>query len=229
MTEAESQAGMARVTQAFGLLLLVIFTSICFQLAAPSETWARIVTIALQGGVLVLALQVSRTHLLHNRSMTAAVLLAMTLGVVAVLVTAGNAAALAHAIALGITVFAIAAITLGIAAEARAHGGVNIRTVAGGLSIYLLLGMLFSTTYQLVDDLSSGGFFQQAGDPTTAEFLYYSFITLTTTGFGDLTAATDVGRSITVAEALIGQIYLVTVVALIVANLRPQRRQDAST
>ena len=43
----------------------------------------------------------------------------------------------------------------------------------------------------------------------------------TTVGYGDLVAATDLGRSVAISEALIGQIYLVTVVALIVGNLRP--------
>jgi hypothetical protein len=49
--------------------------------------------------------------------------------------------------------------------------------------------------------------------------VYFSFTTLTTAGFGDLTARTDLGHTLTVFEALIGQIYLVTVVSLIVSNL----------
>ena len=56
-------------------------------------------------------------------------------------------------------------------------------------------------------------------------WFYYRFVTLTTTGFGDLTAATDVGRALTITEALIGQIYLVTVVALIVTNIGPGRAE----
>jgi hypothetical protein len=54
---------------------------------------------------------------------------------------------------------------------------------------------------------------------TTKNFLYFSFVTITTVGYGDLTAGTSLGCSIAIAEALTGQIYLVTVVAAIVGVL----------
>jgi hypothetical protein len=53
-------------------------------------------------------------------------------------------------------------------------------------------------------------------------YLYFSFTTLTTVGFGDLTAGSDAGRMLAVMEALLGQLYLVTVVAFIVATRRPR-------
>lgn len=218
---------MTERTQAYGLLFLVIFISLCFQLAAPSAPWARIVTIVLQGGALLLALYVSRVKLLLNSWAASVVVAATVTGVVVVLLVNRDAEAPGHAIALAFLVFAIVAIALGVVAEARGSGSVNLRTVAGGLCIYLLLGMTFSMTSQLVADLSSEQFFSQVAHPSPNQFLYFSFVTLTTTGFGDLTAATSVGRSITVAEALIGQIYLVTVVALIVANLGRGRAQAA--
>jgi hypothetical protein len=49
---------------------------------------------------------------------------------------------------------------------------------------------------------------------------YYSFVTLTTVGYGDMATATDLGHTLSVFEALLGQIYLVTVVSLIVTNIR---------
>ena len=63
----------------------------------------------------------------------------------------------------------------------------------------------------------------QQTDATNADFLYFSFITLTTVGYGDLTAADNLGRSVAVLEALTGQVYLVTIVALLVGNLVPRR------
>ena len=51
------------------------------------------------------------------------------------------------------------------------------------------------------------------------DHLYFSFVSLTTVGYGDLTPISDLGRMIAVSEALIGQLFLVTVVALVVGNI----------
>ena len=60
---------------------------------------------------------------------------------------------------------------------------------------------------------------------TVADYLYFSFVTQTTVGYGDLTAAGGFGRALAVLEALIGQLYLVTVIALLVSNLGSARRR----
>jgi hypothetical protein len=206
-------------THAYGLLLLVIFVSLIFQLAAPSTGWARAVAIVLQAGTLVLALRVSRTRALLSEQTTLVVIGASILALAVVIFIDQDAGAPAHAIGLAMVAFAVAAIALGVIAEVREQRGVNLRTVFGVLCIYLLLGTLYSTSYALISDLSSSPFFVQVSDPTSNEFLYFSFVTMTTTGYGDLTAATDLGRSVAIAEALNGQIYLVTVVSLMVANL----------
>ena len=62
-----------------------------------------------------------------------------------------------------------------------------------------------------------------ATDPHGIDFLYFSFVTMTTVGYGDLTAAGDLGRMLAVTEALIGQLYLVTVVALVIGNIGQER------
>jgi uncharacterized membrane protein len=82
--------------------------------------------------------------------------------------------------------------------------------------------------YAAVNTIGDESFFVEVANPNRADFLYYSFTTLTTTGFGDFTAASELGRTLSVVEAMTGEIYLVTVVALIVSNLRPRRRLDAA-
>lgn len=72
--------------------------------------------------------------------------------------------------------------------------------------------------------LESGALFAQHTAESTKNFLYFSFVTITTVGYGDLTAASNLGRSLAIAEALTGQIYLVTVVAAIVGGLGARRR-----
>jgi drug/metabolite transporter (DMT)-like permease len=101
---------------------------------------------------------------------------------------------------------------------------VTLETLSGVLSIYLLAGMFFSFLFAAVQTLGDEPFFAQIADPERADYLYFSYTTLTSTGFGDLTAATNLGRTLTSIEALVGTIYLVTIVALIVSNLRPRQR-----
>jgi drug/metabolite transporter (DMT)-like permease len=120
------------------------------------------------------------------------------------------------------------AIATGLYRHVREEQAVTIRTMFGVLCIYLLIGMLFSFVFSAIDRFGPGHFFV---DPhqfshNQSDFLYFSFTTITTTGYGDFVAATNLGRSMAIAEALTGQIYLVTVVALIVGNLRPRRRAD---
>jgi hypothetical protein len=107
--------------------------------------------------------------------------------------------------------------------DVREDGVVELPTLSGVLAIYLLVGMFYSFLYAAIEAAEDGAFFAETADPERSDFLYFSFITQSTTGYGDLTPAADLGRMLAVTEALFGQIYLVTIVALIVANLRPRR------
>ncbi len=89
----------------------------------------------------------------------------------------------------------------------------------------MLIGMAFGFLYGAIDRIDGDPFFAGADAATVSRCLYFSFTTLTTVGYGDLVARSDLGHTLAVFEALIGQIYLVTVVSLIVSNLgRPARR-----
>jgi hypothetical protein len=94
--------------------------------------------------------------------------------------------------------------------------------LAGAVAIYLLVGLVFADLYMCLAELSGVDFFAQTGSSSSVAYLYFSYTTLTTVGFGDLTAGTDPGRMLAVVEALMGQLYLVTVVAFIVATRRPR-------
>jgi hypothetical protein len=96
---------------------------------------------------------------------------------------------------------------------------IDVRTVLGAVCIYVLLGMLFAFLYAAIDALSSGSFFVQTSHATTPDFLYFSYVTQTTVGYGDFTASGDLGRALAVLEALTGQLYLVTIIAVLVSRL----------
>jgi hypothetical protein len=119
------------------------------------------------------------------------------------------------------------AVAVGVARDLRASGRVRLEAVSGVLALYMLLGMLFAFIYGAIDLLDDAAFFEDGEEATVSECLYFSFTTLTTVGYGDFTAASDLGRTLAIFEALLGQIYLVTVVSLIVSNLgRPARAEQ---
>jgi hypothetical protein len=103
------------------------------------------------------------------------------------------------------------------------HARIDLETIAASLCVYLLAGIFFSYVFRIIDDVE-GAFFVERAAHSAVDFLYFSFTTLTTTGYGDLTARTSLGRMLSVSEALLGQIYLVSVVALLVGNLGRMRR-----
>jgi len=121
-------------------------------------------------------------------------------------------------------VLLVATVPFVIARSLWRRGVVDIHTVMGAICIYVLLGMMFAFVYAAINAMSSGPFFVQTADATPPDFLYFSFITQTTVGYGDFTASGDLGRALAVLEALIGQLYLVTVIAVLVSRLNARAR-----
>ena len=83
--------------------------------------------------------------------------------------------------------------------------------------------MFFIFIYTVVAVTGDGPFFAQGTDGTLPLRLYYSFVTLATVGYGDYTAASNLGHALSVSEALLGQLYLVTIVGVLVGRMRPRR------
>ncbi len=96
---------------------------------------------------------------------------------------------------------------------------ITVRLVLGALAIYLLVGLTYAYLYPVIGVLSNEPFFLQTPAPAAIDYLYFSYVTLTTVGYGDFTAATSAGRMFAVSEALVGQLYLVSAVALLVGNI----------
>lgn len=120
-----------------------------------------------------------------------------------------------------------AALTLGVIIRIFTHVAkaplINGRVVMNAVTVYLMLGLFFAYVFMALSVISDETFFSQGPDQPTSVFLYFSYITLATIGYGDFTPAHTIGRFVAVAEGLMGQLYLVTVLALIVSNLGRQR------
>jgi hypothetical protein len=104
--------------------------------------------------------------------------------------------------------------------------GVTLQVVAGALAIYLLLGLTFAMFIAFVAAVDNTPYFASGTDGTPGDRVYFSFTVLTTTGFGDFTAATPLGHALAVGEMLTGQLYLVTVIGVIVGDLAGRRRRS---
>lgn len=102
------------------------------------------------------------------------------------------------------------------------HPDVTARTLAGAVTAYLLIALSFNYVFLTVDALASTPFFGDP-EPSTA-FMYFSLVTITTLGYGDLAPAAPWGRLMSASEAVIGQVFLVTFVALIVGLLVQRRK-----
>ncbi|MCB0916928.1 MAG: two pore domain potassium channel family protein, partial [Actinobacteria bacterium] len=95
---------------------------------------------------------------------------------------------------------------------------IDVETVVAAICVFLMLGLAYASAFGVIAAIDPP-FFAQDSPAERSELLYFSFVTITTTGYGDLSAGGNLGRSVAVSEAIIGQIYLVTVVALIVGNI----------
>ncbi len=96
--------------------------------------------------------------------------------------------------------------------------GVTLQAVAGALAIYLSVGLVFAWIIGFIAQVDSTPYFAQHTSGTEGDRVYFSFTVLTTTGFGDFSAAAPVGHALAVIEMLTGQLYLVTVIGLLIGN-----------
>jgi len=118
----------------------------------------------------------------------------------------------------GWSLAAIAVLVLVLLAEVFRPGPVTSMRLQGAIAVYLLFGAGWAHAYHLTAFLIPGSFQSPPGSlATVADWFYYSFVTLTTLGYGDITPVHQVARTLAVAEALTGQLYLAITIARLVA------------
>ena len=95
------------------------------------------------------------------------------------------------------------------------------------VSIYLLIGIMWAGIYNIVEGISPGSF---SGTSETVDLIYFSFVTLTTVGFGDVVPLSVLGKRLAVFEAAMGSIYMAVIIAMIVGRyMVMQLEQDSES
>ncbi|MFM0666784.1 potassium channel family protein [Paraburkholderia sediminicola] len=112
-------------------------------------------------------------------------------------------------------------------------GRATFDRILGAVALYILIGVVWAEAYQLVNShipAAYAGMTHESAPHNRATWLYFSFVTLTTVGYGDITPVTHIARSLAILEALIGQLYPAIVLARLVSLhvAADDRGRDAS-
>jgi hypothetical protein len=204
----------------YGSVLLLILFSYGFSVGVTSS-WAASLVITVQIATVWAVLHVSRARRSVRR--TASVLLLISAIAAAINLFVGKETTGEGAVALMSAVLYLIA-PFSITRSLLFRRAVDVQTVLGAIDIYLLVGMLFAFVYRFLGVVQPSVFFGPNGDGKLPQDLFFSFTTLTTTGYGNLVPAGNPGQTFAVAEMLVGQLFLVTAVAKVISAFQPIRR-----
>jgi voltage-gated potassium channel Kch len=204
----------------YGALLLLIVAAIVSFGLLGDQRWGRSASLVLVGAMVALALKVAALPGRWVLALAWPIAIALLGAVSSGLEPLDRLSRLAYESAL---VLLLLTAPIAIAVRVARQPRIGVTTVVGAVCVYLLVGFVFAGLYALVATAASAPFFASGTAATGLDDLYFSYVTLTTVGYGDLTPGGDLGRMLAVTEALMGQVYLVTVVALLVANVGRER------
>ena len=206
----------------YGGVLLLTLAIALFALIAPDGGAVRTIELFAAGATLLVAVLTSRAPAATRRLAGAGIGIVVLVGGLRAAFVGPHPAFTfaATSVLLAVTAGVILAGLVRLVIER----GVVLQAVFGSLAVYMLVGLTFAFLIGAVATGGSTPYFASGTDATQNARVYFSFTTLTTTGFGDYTAATRAGRALAVLEMLLGQLYLVTVIATLVGNLRHERR-----
>lgn len=205
-----------RANDAFGLVLLLVLTTYVLGSVLPNDGWGAVLLMAVTGATSVVALTSARAKPIYVRRALNLAVLSVVLALISA--TFGGR----HWLSAG-NLIEICLLALSMAAVLRrvvSSENVSSRTILGALSVYAAIGLLFTWAYGLIDRFEDGTFFGAVA-ARGSDFLFFSFTTLTTTGYGDLVPSGQAGRMVAGLEMMLGQIFLVTLVAGLVSLWRP--------
>ena len=209
----------------YGFVLLLIIVSYVLSVSVASD-WGASAVIFIQIGSVWFALRTSQARRPVRRA--AFVLMAIA-GITAIANLTDPNGARPFLFALGSVLYFIAPFS--IIRHLMSRSGVDQETMLGAISAYLLFGMFFAFLYieiSVVQD-ATAFFAGMSGRTTLQQVLFFSFTTLTTTGYGNLVPFQNPGQTFAVSEMILGQLFLITAMGKIVTEWRPRwSKPDAS-
>jgi 4-amino-4-deoxy-L-arabinose transferase-like glycosyltransferase len=222
-----SERERTRIEGRFGMVLLLLIITVFFSISAPDEALAWLATTAILATNLSIAMWASGVRPKVLLIWLGVVILGVSVSIlIAITQEAGAAGGYLALTSLLLTLATIGA----IARRLWRHAEISVLTVLGALCIYVLFGLSFAYVDEVVGNLGSQPFFASQETATRSDYMYFSFITIASVGYGDLTPQGGLGRALAVTESLFGEIYLVTAVAALVGNMGrarvPRRGSD---
>jgi hypothetical protein len=202
-----------RVLDSYASLLVLLLANFFLLELVDDPRWGALGSTLLAAAALIVAISdPDAGHRIHRRHWIQ-IAACVALAPLVLLTNSGGVIAVAYLLPVVLLVTATLPITL---SRILRHRRVTYETVLGALCAYILIGLLFAFLFLAVDEVREGPFFAQGGEHAQSEYLYFSFVSLTTLGFGDLTPTTGLPQALTALEALLGSIFLVTLVARLV-------------
>jgi hypothetical protein len=194
------------------LLVLLLANFFVIELVSDAR-WAAVASILLAAAALIVA--ISDPDAGEGLETWHWILIAVCLALapVVLLVTSSSVLGVAYLVPVGLLASATLPVTLSRIAH---HKRVTSETILGATCAYILFGLLFAFVFLALGELRDAPFFAQAGPQEASEYVYFSFVALTTLGFGDLSPSVGLPQALTVIEALLGSVFLVTLVARLV-------------
>jgi hypothetical protein len=204
---------LVRFVDSYASLLTLLLANFLLLELVDDRRWGAIGSTILSALALVVA--ISDPHSGHHvtRRHWILVTACVALAPIVFIVNSASIVGLTYLLPVALLVTATLPITI---SRVLHHRRVTYETVLGALCAYVLIGLLFAFLYLAVNEVRSEPFFTQPGPHTQGEYMYFSFVALTTLGFGDLSPSIGLPQALTVLEALLGSIFLVTLVARLV-------------
>jgi Ion channel len=208
----------------YGLVLMLALLSTGLQMLLPDTDAAWLLQAALMAATVITALFAEGA----TRSQWRIVGVLVAIALVGIIVAAisglgGQQRSATFGISGLLAVAAAVIVARGIVSGIRVEQRVTLHSVMGALTVYLLAGLVFGFAYAVMDAIAGESVLSHLGANKHAEEVYFSYITLTTVGYGDITPTAAAARMTSALEALFGQLYLVTIVAVMVSNVGPRR------